>query len=125
MRARGHHLICLHFFKGEGYTEEFVDNLKSFLENVRKQEIEIVVGADDVCIACPNLEDGICNKGEEDIMELDLLAMNLLKVKPGDRVGWAEVESKLDEILKIWKRYACFDCEYSHVCGKDERWKQS
>ncbi len=125
MRLRAHHLICLHFFKGEGYTEEYVENLKRILERakVEKQEIEVVMGADDICEPCPNLKDGICGKGDEQIAELDLLAMNLLKIKPGDRVSWGYAESKLAEIIGVWKRYACFDCEYAAICSKDERWR--
>ncbi len=124
MRLRAHHLICLQFFKGEGYTEEYVENLKSILERVKEEEIEVIMGADEVCNPCPHLKDGICEKGEEQIAELDLLAMNLLKVKPGDRLSWEYAESKLPKIIGIWKRYACFDCEYAEICSKDERWKE-
>ena len=123
MRLRAHHLICLHFFKGEGYTPEYVENLRSILERAKAERIEVVMGADDVCKPCPFLKDGICEKGEEQIAELDLLAMNLLKVKPGDEIGWEDSEKELDKILGIWKKYACFDCEYSTICSKDERWR--
>jgi|Deesub1362B_J571_1020462.scaffolds.fasta_scaffold00129_12 hypothetical protein len=126
MRLRTHHLICLHFFKGEGYTKEYIENLKSILERAKREkqeEIEVVMGADDVCKPCPYLKDEICRKGEERIAELDLLAMNLIKIKPGDRIRWEYTESKLPEIIGVWKKYACFDCEYAEICSKDERWK--
>ena len=28
LRLRAHHLICLQFFKGEGYSLEFIENLE-------------------------------------------------------------------------------------------------
>lgn len=123
MHLRAHHLICLHFFKGEGYTAEYVENLRSILKRAENEGIEVIMGADEVCKPCPYLKDGICEKGEELITELDLLAMNLLKLKPGDKTTWNYTSQKLDEIIGIWKKYACFDCEYKEICSKDERWK--
>ena len=68
MRLRAHHLICLHFFKGEGYTPEYVENLRFIVGRAKARErIEVVMGADDVCKPCPFLKDGICEKGEEEI----------------------------------------------------------
>jgi hypothetical protein len=120
MRLRAHHLICLHFFRGEGYTQAYVENLRGILSRAESEEIEVVMGADEVCQPCPHLREGICTKGEEQITELDLIAMNLLGVKPGDKVLWKDIE--LSGIMERWKKYACFDCEYKEICSRDERW---
>uniref|UniRef100_A0A7C4WD24 DUF1284 domain-containing protein n=1 Tax=Geoglobus ahangari TaxID=113653 RepID=A0A7C4WD24_9EURY len=61
MKLRGHHLICLNFFKGEGYSKEFVENIERIL---KEREIEVVIGADDVCSKCPHLKSGSCNYKE-------------------------------------------------------------
>jgi hypothetical protein len=122
MEFRGHHFICLHFFRGEGYTPEFIKNLESLFSEIDEREIKVIMGADDICKPCPNLMDGLCTKGEEKIAELDLLAMNLLNIKPGDLVRWRDVRNKLAEVLPIWKKYACFDCEYKDVCKDHENW---
>ena len=80
-KLRGHHLICLQFYRGEGYSEDFVKNLESVLEKARERGVLIVEGADDVCRSCPYLIDGKCSYkegAEEEIRYLDMLALTLL-----------------------------------------------
>jgi hypothetical protein len=61
LRIRGHHLICLQFFHGEGYSPEFVRILFNVIDRLARGEKGIVViGADDVCAACPALAKGQC-----------------------------------------------------------------
>ena len=89
MKLRGHHLICLNFFKGEGYSEEFVEIIKRIL---KEKEIEVVTGADDVCSKCPYLRGGFCDykeNAEKEIRELDKLACELLS--PGSITSWNEI----------------------------------
>lgn len=64
---RGHHLICLHFFHGEGYSEAFVRNLKEVLKRA-EEEVKVTDGADDVCRACPYLKNNRCeyDEGEDE-----------------------------------------------------------
>lgn len=38
---RGHHLICLHFFKGEGYDAAFVENLARVIAQTKKKGREL------------------------------------------------------------------------------------
>ena len=50
-----HHGMCLPFFRGEGYSGAFVENMtrmKKILEE--NPEICLVAGSDDICAACPN-----------------------------------------------------------------------
>lgn len=123
-RLRGHHLICLNFFKGEGYSPEFVENLKAVISD---EEILVVFGADDVCEMCLHLKDGICSysdSSEEEVTELDQMAYRLLNSYPGQRTTWQEVRERLPEIMKTWKEFACAECDWRAVCEGHEEWKR-
>lgn len=114
---RGHHLICLNFFNGEGYNRAFIENLKEILLRARKEAIEVVEGADDVCGKCPFLIDGIC-KDEEEIREMDKVALDLLKRKFGDILYWSELDNMLPEIFSLWYRQYCIPCGYLEICSE-------
>jgi hypothetical protein len=113
---RGHHLICLNFFRGEGYSEEFIENLYAV---IKKENIEIVTGADDVCRKCPYLKEGKCRSSDytdEKIHVQDREALRLLGFKPGMIADWKMIASKLPEIIEEWKSEFCFACGYRKVC---------
>ncbi len=122
MRLRGHHLICLNFFRGEGYSEEFVENIKKIIE---EKEIKVIFGADDVCLKCPYLKNGICNyseNSEEEVVELDQFAYKLLNIYPSSVTTWEEIKRKLPEIMGKWKEFACKSCDWLDVCEKNGEW---
>lgn len=115
-KLRGHHLICLNFFKGEGYSEDFIRNIYSV---IGKNSIEIVKGPDDVCARCPYLKDEMCNNPEysdEMILLQDREALRLLKFKPGIIVSWKEISDKLSAKIEEWKAQFCVGCGYRKVC---------
>jgi len=68
-RLRGHHLLCLYGFRGLGYDEDFVRNMTDLLQGLNRRPDQLVVlgeTADDICRACPHLQNGGCAKrGEE------------------------------------------------------------
>jgi len=50
IKLRGHHLLCILTYKGEGYTPEFVGNFDAIADRINKgAEIEVVKGIDDIC----------------------------------------------------------------------------
>lgn len=113
---RGHHLICLNFFRGEGYSKEFIENLYAV---IKKEKIEIVTGADEVCRKCPYLKEGKCRSSDytdEKIHLQDREALRLLGFKPGMTVSWKILASKLPEIIDEWKAEFCLNCGYRKVC---------
>jgi hypothetical protein len=113
---RGHHLICLNFFRGEGYSEEFIENL---YEVIKIEKLEIIKGADDVCRKCPYLKDGKCRSSDytdEKIHLQDKEALRLLGFMPGMIVDWKIIASKLPEILEEWEAEFCCACGYRKVC---------
>lgn len=115
MKLRGHHLICLQFFKGEGYSKIFVENVKQIVENWGENDAEIVNDADDICKICPFLKNGRCSK-YEDIEEIDELALKLLGLSVGGKVRKSFVKKQLLKILNKWKERACKNCEWKKLC---------
>ncbi|MEQ9730714.1 MAG: DUF1284 domain-containing protein [Candidatus Methanoperedens sp.] len=115
-KLRGHHLICLNFFRGEGYSEDFIKNIHSV---IRKQKVEVVAGPDEVCKRCPYLIENKCADNEytnEKILFQDKEALRLLGYKQGEIISWKTISAKLPGIIEDWKAQFCADCRYLKVC---------
>ncbi len=118
-KLRGHHLICLQFFSGKGYNREFVDNLKSVLENAGKKGVEIISGADDICMSCPHLRNGKCSSDEqsdEEIAGMDRSALELLGKTAGMNTGWNSIREKIPAIFPLWHERYCKRCVWANAC---------
>lgn len=127
IRLRGHHLICLHFYKGEGYRPEFVACLGGILKRaVEGEQIEVVSGPDDVCVQCPFLRGDQClynDNADEEIREMDLAAAQLQKAGKGARVYWQEMRENLPSIFGIWSKKYCRACDWRKACEKEEEFR--
>jgi hypothetical protein len=127
VRLRGHHLICLHFFLGEGYNPEFIDNLKEVLKRAEAgEEIEIWSGADDVCRECPYLRGEFClydNDAENEIREMDSKAIELLGLEKGLEVKWTDINKKVRTIFREWAERYCKECDWRRACEKNRTFK--
>lgn len=125
IKFRGHHLICLHFFKGEGYNEEFVTNLSNLVTRANASEsIIVTLDADDVCKACPYLEENSCKHkpdSEEQIRNLDNRALGLLGLIPGQSVIWHEIRSQVDLAPNEWFSSFCAGCDWKSLCTEIKR----
>jgi len=123
---RGHHLICLHFFKGNGYDAAFVENLKHIIDRANREGVMVQKGADDVCLACPHLAGSKCNyrkDNDEKIERLDALALRLLNFGAGAKAEWETVKKMVPRIFSEWKSGACGKCDWLSTCRSTELWK--
>jgi len=126
VRLRGHHLICLHFFGGEGYSDNFVENLHKVVQNAESGNVEIVAGPDDVCIACPSLEGLECSsedQQDEEIRMMDRFALDLLGGEPGTSVMWLELDAMLEKIFPEWFSNFCIRCKWIGACERHPRFR--
>ncbi len=115
-KLRGHHLICLNFFRGEGYSEDFIKNIYYV---IGKEQVEIVKGPDEVCARCPYLNDNKCSSDEytdDKILFQDREALRLLEFKPGMMTDRNTLSRKIPGIIEEWKALFCQDCGYRKVC---------
>ncbi|MEW6054034.1 MAG: DUF1284 domain-containing protein [Nitrospirota bacterium] len=125
IRLRGHHLICLHFFSGEGYNAEFIANLRALLDHAKSGiEIHVSPGADDVCRACPSLRNEACfheADAESLIREMDATALRLMGLSCQSRITWQETEKMLPEILRHWAGKYCMECSWKRICERNRK----
>lgn len=82
---RGHHLLCVHGFRGMGYSPAFVEKMTEIVKDVRNDEqdflIKVVAAFDDACMACPNRGQEQCEAGEgsnEHVLSMDEKVINHL-----------------------------------------------
>lgn len=122
IRLRGHHLICLHFFSGEGYDNIFIENLRSVLERAETEDIEVCEEADEICEKCPYLRGNQCRYDEhadEEIKEMDKTALRLLEINKDARVKWHKIKKNIPEIFFQWSKDNCNECDWKQVCEKN------
>lgn len=122
IKLRGHHLICLHYYHGGGLTEIYAENLKEKMEQANRGEaIVIAGGADDICSACPYLEDDLCQgipAEEAEIRELDQNALALLHRDIGDRILWTDIRQQLESAPSTWFETFCYGCTWKQYCDR-------
>ena len=122
IRLRGHHLVCLHYYHGDGLNDAYAVNLKQKVELAQRGEtITIAGGADDICAACPNLRESICQgipAEEGEILKLDRQALALLNCKVGDQVRWDHVLQQVQSAPPSWFETFCHGCTWSPYCDR-------
>ncbi|MEK7280989.1 MAG: 2-amino-4-hydroxy-6-hydroxymethyldihydropteridine diphosphokinase, partial [Chloroflexota bacterium] len=67
-RLRGHHLMCIIGFRGYGYSDIHRDRLADVQRRLFSQpfaRVEVVIGDDDICIACPWLKQQRCYSDDD------------------------------------------------------------
>ncbi len=120
-RIRFHHGLCINFFEGKGYSQEFTENMTVVAEMLDREnpETEITLNNDIICGKCPNLTDGICRSIEK-VSRYDRKVMDLCGISDGERISWKDFQKKVNEkIISAGKLYeVCHDCQWLYICRK-------
>ena len=104
---RGHTLLCLQGFRGEGYSPEFIENMSKIhrrLTHHPEQPVLILDSPDSICSQCPNLKSQRCNlhgpASEESMMAQDADVMNRLGIGKGKILPWKEILDRIAQRLQ-------------------------
>jgi uncharacterized protein len=98
---RGHMLLCLQGFRGEGYSPGFVENMAAIHTRLGKEpeiKVRMTDTPDHICEACPNLKGGCTLRGpdfEQHIVSQDRHVLSLLGLKVGEEVTWTKVLNRI------------------------------
>ena len=117
---RAHHGMCLYFFRGKGYSGEFVENMGKMKELLEQNpEIHLMDSPDDICAACPNKLTETC---AEKASRYDREVLRRCGLSVGDTLSYGAFSKKVMEtILRPGdRREICGDCQWSSLCRQEE-----
>jgi hypothetical protein len=125
VRLRGHHLLCLLTYRGEGYSPAFVANLDRITARLAAGEEALLVdGPDDVCRPLVEAQRDAAHCGLARVRERDRQALAALAgrlgrpLAPGERLVLdpATVAGLRAAFAAGTIRAACAGCEWDGVC---------
>lgn len=119
VNLRGHHLLCLHGFRGLGYSPEFVENMRQVHDLLRESpetEVKVLTSPDDICSACPHLAHGNCAKNgdesERRISDKDSEILGRLTLSPGSVLSAYKLFSLATEEFGGRMEEVCSSCSW-------------
>lgn len=118
IKIRPHHTLCTQFFVGNGYNEEFIENMYRILSLLNNENpvVEIVEHCDDICAYCSKNKDGMC-ENEDNVCDIDSKCMNSFNLNLGDKKSWSDIKSTvLDSIEKYGMPNVCNECSWYKIC---------
>lgn len=118
-KLRPHHGLCIQFFQGKGYSQEFVENMQEIVSTLQKNPtIQLVSGADSVCRCCPNRV-GVsdCNS-QEKVTAYDNAVLHFCRLNVGDFLLWEDFRDKVIEniLAKNLRKDVCGGCQWTELC---------
>lgn len=115
---RPHHFLCTLGFQGVGYSSDFVENYQQIVDAIQKDEelpIQVVIRKDSICSVCPHQRVEGCAV-EEKIQGLDARHAQILRLKQGDILSWAEAKQRLKDYMTLDEFHqACSGCEWKEL----------
>lgn len=106
LRLRGHTLLCLQGFRGEGYSPEFTVNLAGIHRRLTDDPdlpVELAEAPDAVCGACPHRAPAGCtlngDGSETGMREQDRNVLTRLGLKAGGVVRWRDVLDRISSSI--------------------------
>lgn len=102
LRYRPHHFLCSLGFEGKGYSDAFTANMEAIVMGRLRAEagddtkIEVVGLTDDICGPCTKRRGTSCTD-QEKIERLDAAHARALQIDAGDRLSWAEAQTRILE----------------------------
>lgn len=118
LEIRVHHLLCLLGFRGLGYGDEFVANMKRVASATffSPNTLKIVDHCDSICSACPYQKGDECRKEKDSAQQVKSRDRELaakLGVQTGISLSWQEVRELIrQKIAPADLVEICRECEW-------------
>ena len=123
IKLRPHHALCIHFFEGKGYSEDFTEHMSRIIEVLDGSDPDVTVtpSCDIICEKCPHNKLGIC-EAEEKVRSIDSRVMSILGLSEGDTLSRSKLyELAYNTIIARGRlKEVCRDCMWLGICDKEQ-----
>lgn len=123
-KLRAHHGMCICFFEGQGYSNEFTKHMAEIVHKLGENPLVCISDETDIiCQKCPNNQSGICETAAK-VAEYDRQVLLQCGLATEAVLPFAEFQAKVyEKIIHSGKRETiCGDCQWNAIChlkGKD------
>lgn len=118
-KLRADHGLCLCFFKGQGYSSEFVENMANIKCKLEENPLVCITNQTDViCNNCLNNIDGKCET-DKMVFEYDKQVLERCPISEGESISYLDFQRLIQHnILLLGKRKEiCENCEWDSLCN--------
>lgn len=114
------------YFVGYGYSDGFTVRMSELLSTLTPETpVRLTVDTDDVCSACPNNQNGVCDKPEQ-VASYDNAVLSLCGLQEGEFLPFGQfTELVQNRILSPGLRPSvCGNCQWNDLCSNGKsRWE--
>lgn len=100
-KIRPHHGMCIAFFQGKGYSNEFTAHMSEMMHKLENDStICITTQTDAICLKCPNNIQGICET-ESKVAEYDRQVLQRCGLTDGMIMPYADFRKNVYENILL------------------------
>ena len=117
-KIRTHHGMCIAFFQGKGYSNEFTAHMGEIIQKLESNPtIYISTQTDIICAKCPNNKQGLCET-ESKVIAYDRQVMKYCGLSEGMVMPYADFKRAVYENILIpnKREEICGNCQWSELC---------
>ncbi len=116
---RPHHGLCIRFFEGKGYSDEFTAHMEKVIKELHKKDSRIILteAEDEICKMCPNFLEGGC-KDREKVRRYDQGVLDLTGLQTGEEMTFLKLKEQITARITAPDRMRdiCGDCGWAEIC---------
>lgn len=119
---RPHHGLCIQFYEGKGYNEEFTKKMDALINQIHRKPgmvIQLHTAVDVLCNSCPNNIDSECISYEK-VKRFDEKVLSYCDLNSGQVLSMQEFLQIVKDMIieKGLQPSICSDCEWYSICIK-------
>ena len=117
-KIRPHHGMCIAFFQGKGYSDEFTAHMSEMIHKLESNPIIcITVQTDAICLKCPNNKQGICEAASK-VAEYDRQVLEQCGLAEGMILPYSDFKKIVYEhiLLPGRREEICGNCQWNEIC---------
>lgn len=101
---RPHHLNCIFFYRGLGYSKDFIEEMNNTLTLFKENpttKIKLILKCDNLCVSCPNKQFGDVCITKENVARLDYNTLQIYNLKENEEYTFNQI---IDTIYKHFNK---------------------